>query len=147
MLFEGLANFVDNNCWFLFGTRLKSERLITKPFTDNAGDPKWFKIVSSDDDEMDVDTKSDKENKFDRKKIKLVVDGKSSDAGKRKTETDSDDDGNEDFTLARCESSESITETSCWRVFPSSLSVYFSDDVGAGESVRKRFVLKKQNKK
>jgi len=143
-LFPGLASFVDNNCWFLFGTRLKSDRLIKKPFTDNSSDPKWF-IVSSDD-EMDADKKSDKENKFDGKKMKLVS-GDKSDAGKRKPETESDEDEN-DFAFSRRESdAETETSSSCWRVFPASLGVDFSDDVGAGESVRKRFVLKKQNKK
>ena len=44
----GLATFVDNNCWYLVGTRLNDDRLTkaVRLFTDNSKNPNW-KILSS----------------------------------------------------------------------------------------------------
>jgi hypothetical protein len=50
---SGLANFVDNNCWFLFGTRLKSNLAVIKPFTDASKKGKW--VILTSDDELDDD--------------------------------------------------------------------------------------------
>jgi hypothetical protein len=74
-LAPGLANFVDNNCWYLFGTRLHSDFVIARPFTDAAKTVKLC-IVSSDD-ERDADKKSGKENK----KLRLGRRKRTGDAG------------------------------------------------------------------
>ena len=146
----GLANFVDNNCWFLFGTRLKSDLPDLKPFTDAAKKGKW--IILTSDDERDAEKKPGKENKFDRKKIKLVT-ATASGPGNPGAEgsklepdvasLDSDDDG---FSR-RDSDSEGVTETSCWGVFPTSLGVdTYGDDAKSVDNCRRRFVLKKQSK-
>ena len=58
---------MDNNCWYLFGTRIKSDLSTIRPFKDNSSNPKWV-ILSSDDE---LEEAAGKENKCERKKIKL----------------------------------------------------------------------------
>jgi len=92
--------------------------------------------------------KSGKENKCDHKKMKLVAGGIGADAKNRKVETESDSIDSDDDAFSRRDSdAESVAETSCWRVVPTSLAVdAFNDDAKGGDSSRRRFVLKKQTK-
>ena len=122
-----------------------------KPFTEAAKKGKW--IILTSDDEREVEKKSGKENKFDHKKMKLVTTTAppgNPDAENLKLDPDVGSVDSDDDAFSRHDSdSESVKETSCWRVFPASLGVdAFGDgDARSVDSGRRRFVLKKQSSK
>ena len=68
--FLGLAKFVDNNCWYLFGTRIKSGEFKKDVhlFTDNSAEQTWKLLSSDDETEMER-----KETKSEIKKLKLTT--------------------------------------------------------------------------
>lgn len=94
--FIGLAKFVDNNCWYLFGTRIKSGELKKEVhlFTDNSAERTWKMLSSDDEAEMEG-----KESKSEVKKLKLATDrrctGKES-AAAANAKSDVDDDSSSD---------------------------------------------------
>ncbi len=159
---------MDNNCWYLFGTRIKSGafKKDVHLFTDNSAERTW-KVLSSDD-EAETDGK---ESRSETKKLKLATGRRS--AGKELVETakaksdDDDSSSDEESFLERDnlveENKAVFGSSSSWHASTSTLvhndvleqsssneplkskdfNIFEGKSSESSGAVKKRFVLKK----
>jgi hypothetical protein len=132
---------VDNNCWYLFGTRLKSDLSTIRPFKDNSSDPKSLDDATTSRKRLEKKTSANEK----RSSSEQVAVGRKVTGRKLSTILTATS-----FLKTETTAAEKVDSTP-WRTFPASVSVdserHTSDSSssksGEAEKVRKKFALKK----